>query len=434
MPYSSLSSVPDNLKTAGLSLAQANYWAEIYDSVKEGGGAENPGAVAWTQFKRKYKKENDKWVERKNSNREYSKSLGIMVLNSASKDEPVKFRFIAQTEGVHSGSKGPMNYTPENLKPALPTLIGKDIKDDPIHASGDERFFSQDFAEIISDEYITLTEEMVSDFKLDSSLVGKGAIACDAEVYNPIYEEPVRRGKIKVFSTEFSYDELDTSGEVPTPKGINYTSIAAIRDNPADVGAVMLQILNRNDDKELKDLVENYLRGKTTGGKTMDDAQAKELQDKLAANQANMDEKDKKIAELEATIADLKKALAEKEGAANKLSEEQKKLNEKVVAGEAILNKYVEKDRKEILKGITNRAEIVNELADPAKTSQEVFNKEVEKLKSIVEEVKASAAVAVNNTGYASVTNTNPDKFKELFGVTKEEKINQIISNRRTEK
>jgi len=63
MPYSSMKDVPKGLKGAGLSLRQANVWGKIYDSAKAG-GAYNPAGVAWTAFKKKYKKVGKKWVER----------------------------------------------------------------------------------------------------------------------------------------------------------------------------------------------------------------------------------------------------------------------------------------------------------------------------------------------------------------------------------
>lgn len=66
MPYSSISEVPKQLRTAGLSLRQANEWAEIYDALRREGQVSSPAAVAWATFKKKYKKVGPKrWVLRK---------------------------------------------------------------------------------------------------------------------------------------------------------------------------------------------------------------------------------------------------------------------------------------------------------------------------------------------------------------------------------
>jgi len=63
MPYSSMKDVPKGLRGAGLNLRQANVWAKVYDSAKAG-GAYNPAGVAWSAFKKKYKKVGRRWVQR----------------------------------------------------------------------------------------------------------------------------------------------------------------------------------------------------------------------------------------------------------------------------------------------------------------------------------------------------------------------------------
>lgn len=68
MPYTKLSDVPQALITAGLTLDQANIWARYYDEARDA-GAKNPGAVAWIRFKTKYKKVDNKWVQKKESER-----------------------------------------------------------------------------------------------------------------------------------------------------------------------------------------------------------------------------------------------------------------------------------------------------------------------------------------------------------------------------
>lgn len=64
MPYASIKDAPKALRTAGLTLPQINIWARFYDAAKASGAAIAPAAVAWTQFKKLYKKVGDKWVKR----------------------------------------------------------------------------------------------------------------------------------------------------------------------------------------------------------------------------------------------------------------------------------------------------------------------------------------------------------------------------------
>lgn len=65
MPYTKMEEVPRALRSAGLNLKQANYWASIYDKVKKQEKVTSPAAISWITFKRKYQKRGDKWVIRK---------------------------------------------------------------------------------------------------------------------------------------------------------------------------------------------------------------------------------------------------------------------------------------------------------------------------------------------------------------------------------
>ena len=68
MPYDSIDAAkkagfPTSAEDVGMTLAQINKLAEIYDAVKEAGTADNPMAVAWTQWKDLYTNKGDSWVE-----------------------------------------------------------------------------------------------------------------------------------------------------------------------------------------------------------------------------------------------------------------------------------------------------------------------------------------------------------------------------------
>jgi len=68
MPYDSIDAAkkagfPTSAEDINMTLAQINKLAEIYDAVKKAGTADNPMAVAWTQWKDLYKKKGDSWVE-----------------------------------------------------------------------------------------------------------------------------------------------------------------------------------------------------------------------------------------------------------------------------------------------------------------------------------------------------------------------------------
>jgi len=75
MPYDSIEAAkkagfPTSAEEIDLTLAQINKLAEVYDAIKKAGTTDNPFAVAWTAWKKIYKKEGDKWVEIKKGNAE----------------------------------------------------------------------------------------------------------------------------------------------------------------------------------------------------------------------------------------------------------------------------------------------------------------------------------------------------------------------------
>lgn len=75
MPYDSIEAAkkagfPTSAEGIALTLAQINKLAEIYDAIKKAGTAKEPFAVAWTAWKKIYKKEGDKWIEIKKESQE----------------------------------------------------------------------------------------------------------------------------------------------------------------------------------------------------------------------------------------------------------------------------------------------------------------------------------------------------------------------------
>jgi len=70
MPYNSIAAAkragfPTTAEGIPLTLAQINKLAEIYDAIKKAGTAKEPFAVAWSTWKKLYKKVGKKWVKRK---------------------------------------------------------------------------------------------------------------------------------------------------------------------------------------------------------------------------------------------------------------------------------------------------------------------------------------------------------------------------------
>ena len=80
MPYSSMGSVPANLKKMDgipLTLAQVNWIARIADGIPEG-QVDNPWAVAKAKFKKSFTKKDGKWVSKKDKGTDVEKGFVVV--------------------------------------------------------------------------------------------------------------------------------------------------------------------------------------------------------------------------------------------------------------------------------------------------------------------------------------------------------------------
>ena len=94
MPYKTLNEVPDSIKihrSAILTLEQANYWAKMYDGVKDNPDVEVPGALAWKQFELKYQLSGNEWVERTSKSEKGSVSIKVALMKEISEEEQIVY-------------------------------------------------------------------------------------------------------------------------------------------------------------------------------------------------------------------------------------------------------------------------------------------------------------------------------------------------------
>lgn len=94
MPYPTISGAkdagfPTTAEGAPMTLAQINKLAEIYDAVKTKPGIKTPMAVAWTQWKKIYKKVGTKWVK-KEMNKETDRDKEYRLQSNITKSEETK--------------------------------------------------------------------------------------------------------------------------------------------------------------------------------------------------------------------------------------------------------------------------------------------------------------------------------------------------------
>lgn len=346
------------------------------------------------------------------SEEESSKSNGDfstteLLEYNAEQNQPLKFSFLAQTEGEYTGMSGKtLEYRLEHLEPAANTLIGATIKDDVTHSYArkeDERPFSTDFAQIIDAAIVQVNQEMVDKFKLNPALIGKHGIKVVAEAYDPVYSERIRRGLIKNFSTELQYEpKIDGNKIVPT--NIKYKNVAAIRGKPADIGGFLLEVYNM----------------KYGGGVNMPEntGTSPTAEERLKEVEKEKDTLSKALEEANVKLKEQSEAAAkDKESLAKSLAESNAKVDE-----------YQTKERKQVIGELTSDEKLAQEILN-MKLPDVEFNKEVAKLKAIKEEAYKAALEANKKKLKTTDAGTAPlgeesntaDDFRKEWGMSREE-------------
>jgi hypothetical protein len=102
MPYKKIAEIPKVLKSAGLTLVQANFWAELYDKFKKQKNIKSPAALAWKVFKQKYYQSGKIWKLKKISKGEkMSKTNSIKGYELVYRESPL----ISALENVDAEGK-----------------------------------------------------------------------------------------------------------------------------------------------------------------------------------------------------------------------------------------------------------------------------------------------------------------------------------------
>lgn len=114
MPYKSIAAAKDaNFPTSAegidLTLAQINKLAEIYDSIKKAGNTKNPFAVAWTTWKKLYKKVNDKWVTATAASIRFGTEKFVASFSDANNELPAH-AIVIEGRLIHINTKNLANW------------------------------------------------------------------------------------------------------------------------------------------------------------------------------------------------------------------------------------------------------------------------------------------------------------------------------------
>ncbi len=326
MPYSSIKDAPPSLVGAGLSLAQINVWSKIFDSAKAG-GVDEPAAVAWSQFKKMYKKVGEKWVKKLEKLEQLSVPLmklskwpkswevpeEVVVIRSSNKNLEIEIPYIVKDRLIlKEGTANGIYYSGEELEPCVAVLNEKPDPEDVEARKQTSLFWDHD------DECKNWLGE-VKNFRWDEE---QRAIIGDLYFVDKVAAEKTH------YQLEISEDKLSRWGISPRVKineqdgratDISFVSQAIVLD-PAGGPKLMLE-----KDKTLDDMYEDLSLELDGNNGNMEFEQAKQDM-KLLAKEFDLTEEEiaefgKEQLALLCSISNAKDILDEEE---NENSEDEK--------------------------------------------------------------------------------------------------------------
>ena len=108
MSYKDISEVPAQVKThkdIALTLIQANYWAAIYDGVKDDPKIEVPAAVAWKQFELKYQISGDAWSERTVKTEKGTVAVNFAIMKQIAEEEQIVYGIAMRPDDIDTDNE-----------------------------------------------------------------------------------------------------------------------------------------------------------------------------------------------------------------------------------------------------------------------------------------------------------------------------------------
>lgn len=235
MPYETIQEIPAQVKThkgVPLNLEQANHWAQIYDALKGNPDLENPAAVAWTTWEKKYVLKDGKWVTRNaksinEATREYMESvvfisdpaIGVKQMDGT---ENLIVHGVAVTLNVSNSHRFPEDV----LERDIVTLIGQPIVEG--HSMWPYDVETKDMYGMVVDAWYNVKEKRAEFY---------------AEVWNENYKTVLQKMPHRVkFSVGFSHDfDVEEETEIHVSNDVFFDHIGTT-NRPADTDSVLLGI------------------------------------------------------------------------------------------------------------------------------------------------------------------------------------------------
>lgn len=321
MPYKTKQSAkqsgfPTTAEGIALNLVQINKLASIYDAIKESGNVKNPMAVAWTQWKRLYKKVGDNWEKKANE-----PIINPIELEFA---EPTKEIEILKTGEWDHPSYGPIKITDKDLDDFVKNFNKKIRNDLPINI-----------------EHKT-TEGAVGWFK---KIIKKGKSLFAKVEWTTKGRQLLKDKVFKYFSPEFysTYDDPETRKIYK-----NVLVGGALTNTPYFKGLKAIVFSELIEDMNLKEILEKEVKDLTDKEKETLKKHKEQLTDEQAEKFKKVFEEEEETEE-EETEENTEEENTEEQ--TNNSEEEEEENEEKVEMSEAKL-RLLERNAKEGVKAM----------------------------------------------------------------------------------
>lgn len=232
MPYNSIEEAkkagfPTNAEGIALTLSQVNDLAKIYDAIKAAGSAENPMAVAWVTWKKKYKKEGDAWVKAKSFGQMETKHTAILqTLNRRTKEG------YCFPSNIFNEKSGQWVHVPIVYAGSHPDL--HQFNENPDHA------LTQVNGEIVGH---------VNSAWVDYT--GHPKFMAELSIYNPGIEAKIKEGKISLSTAFFGASDSEKNVVSFTPNHVLLFDETS-ENMPKDLGSMILNQTNYHNEFDEK--------------------------------------------------------------------------------------------------------------------------------------------------------------------------------------
>ena len=259
MPYTKISEAkkdgfPTKAEGISMTIEQINKLASIYDALKKEAKVENPMSVAWTTWKKIYKKVADKWVKIEKKQASYRICDCRLEFNEKVPDE---IQLIPTGKWDHA-KYGKMEITEEDITEFKENFDAGIRKGVPITAGHDDIIETEAVGWIkeVVDKGIQGLFAIIEWTKQGKTLLENKSFKYFSPEYYEVYEDPETRKK---YTNVLSGGALTNSPYFKGLKAIVFSDkdLINLNDNTMEIKEVLQKEISDLTDEEKKFIVDN---------------------------------------------------------------------------------------------------------------------------------------------------------------------------------